>query len=150
MRHSSLRLSEVLPRVALAALLAGVLAGCNNNVTAPSSSLAFTSIDVTVGTGATAVTGSTATIQYTTWLYSSAEPGHKGVQVDTDVGATPLQFVVGAGEVIVGLDVGVKGMNVGGERVLYVPANFAFGSMGSGLVPANAALVFDVTLLAVQ
>ena len=40
-------------------------------------------------------------------------------------------------------------MKVGGKRQLRVPPNAAYGSRGSGAVPPNAVLIFDIQLLAV-
>lgn len=60
----------------------------------------------------------------------------------------PLDFSLGAGDVIKGLDAGVKGMRVGGMRKLTIPAELAYGEHGcGGVIPPHAALVFDVELL---
>ena len=63
----------------------------------------------------------------------------------------PFHFSLGAGEVIKGWDQGVEGMKVGGQRTLVIPAHLGYGPMGAGgAIPPNAALVFDVELLAVR
>jgi len=60
----------------------------------------------------------------------------------------PLSFHVGTGSVIRGWDIGIAGMRPGERRTLRVPAHLAYGSRGvPGLIPANADLVFEVTLL---
>lgn len=103
--------------------------------------------DLAVGTGATAITGSTVKVDYTGWLYDDKATDKKGQQFDTSIGRQPLQFKVGAGEMIAGFERGVLGMRVGGQRRLSIPANLAYGSAGAGgVVPPNAAIVFDVTL----
>jgi FKBP-type peptidyl-prolyl cis-trans isomerase len=66
------------------------------------------------------------------------------------VGSTPFSFVLGAGQVIKGWDQGVVGMKVGGTRRLIVPPDLAYGSTGQNGIPANATLVFEITLLSVQ
>ncbi len=57
---------------------------------------------------------------------------------------------MGAGQVIQGWDQGVGGMKVGGKRTLIIPASLGYGSSGSGPIPGNAGLVFDIELLQVQ
>lgn len=133
---------------AAAALLA---AACGGSSTAPTPSAPFSSTDLTIGTGATATAGHAATVDYTGWLYDSSKPDYKGTQFDTSIGRGPFTFTVGAGQVIRGWDQGVPGMRVGGVRRLIIPPDLAYGSAGAnGVIPPNATLVFDITLLGVQ
>jgi FKBP-type peptidyl-prolyl cis-trans isomerase len=37
-------------------------------------------------------------------------------------------------------------MKVGGRRVLLIPASQAYGATGSGAIPPNSGVVFDMTL----
>jgi len=127
-------------------------AACNNGTSSPTapdqSNVAYSQTDLTVGTGAVAAVGTTATVQYGAWLYSDTAADHKGIQF----GASTYSFVVGANQVIPGFDTGVTGMLVGGTRRLIVPPSLAYGATGdsSGTIPPNAALVFDILLIAVQ
>jgi len=41
-------------------------------------------------------------------------------------------------------------MKVGGSRRLIIPPDLAYGASGSGPIPPNATLVFDISLLSVQ
>ena len=62
----------------------------------------------------------------------------------------PFSFKLGTGEVIKGWDVGVAGLQVGGERRLSIPANLAYGSKALPGIPANSELVFDIKLLEIK
>jgi len=58
-----------------------------------------------------------------------------------------FNFVVGAGDVIKGMDAGVIGMREGGKRVVTIPASLGYGKRGSGPdIPPNSTLVFHITL----
>ena len=111
----------------------------------------YTQTDISEGTGAMAVTGKTAIVNYTGWLYADGAPDHKGSKFDSSIGRGPFSFRLGAGQVIRGWDQGVQGMKVGGHRRLVLPPEFAYGARGAGgAIPPNATLVFDVELLDVK
>eukprot|EP00658_Telonema_sp_P-2_P042387 TRINITY_DN3041_c0_g1_i1.p2 TRINITY_DN3041_c0_g1~~TRINITY_DN3041_c0_g1_i1.p2 ORF type:complete len:116 (-),score=54.83 TRINITY_DN3041_c0_g1_i1:192-494(-) len=60
---------------------------------------------------------------------------------------TPFAFKLGAGEVIKGWDLGVKGMKVGEKRILQIPAALGYGKRGAAPdIPPGAALTFEVRL----
>jgi FKBP-type peptidyl-prolyl cis-trans isomerase len=60
--------------------------------------------------------------------------------------------VIGGGTLIRGFEQAVIGMRVGGRRRAYIPASLGFGGTGTtdGQIPANAALVFEIELTALQ
>jgi FKBP-type peptidyl-prolyl cis-trans isomerase FkpA len=122
--------------------------GTSSAPTSPSSqpSAPFSQTDLRVGTGAEAVAGRTLLVGYTLWLYDPGQPENKGRQIE----ANQFSFPLGAGRVIRGWDQGLVGMRVGGLRRLVIPPDLAYGANGSGPIPPNATLVFDVELLALQ
>lgn len=62
----------------------------------------------------------------------------------------PFQFVLGAGMVIAGWDLGVATMKVGDKIKLTLPPELAYGRAGyPGAIPPNATLVFEVELLGI-
>jgi peptidylprolyl isomerase len=99
--------------------------------------------DVITGTGVTAATGKSLSVNYTGWLVD-------GTQFDTSIGKAPISFTLGVGTVIPGWDLGLLGMRVGGKRRLVIGSDLAYGSGGFGVIRPNSTLVFDVQLLSVQ
>lgn len=98
-------------------------------------------IDTQAGTGKEAKAGDTVTVDYTGAVAAT------GVifQSSLDRGE-PISFSLSG--VIVGWQEGIPGMKEGGKRRLIIPAAKAYGAnppQGS-TIPANADLVFDVTL----
>ncbi len=98
-------------------------------------------LDLQPGTGKEVKAGDTVTVDYTGAVAAT------GVifQSSLDSGQ-PVSFPLG--NVIKGWQDGIPGMKEGGKRRLLIPAEQAYGATppeGSG-IPANAALVFDVTL----
>jgi FKBP-type peptidyl-prolyl cis-trans isomerase FkpA len=133
--------------ICLAALATTVACG-SDSTTAPSttSSAPYSQIDLVVGTGATAAVGNSITVSYTGWFYDSTKADGKGSAFQQAAG---FKFVLGVGQVIKGWDQGVVGMRVGGTRRLILPPELAYGSAGSGSIPPNATLVFEVALTSI-
>jgi FKBP-type peptidyl-prolyl cis-trans isomerase len=98
--------------------------------------------DLVVGSGATAEAGQDVVVHYVGRLAD-------GTQFDSSrARRDPLDFSLGAGDVIKGLDEGLPGMKVGGKRKLTIPPELAYGDQGlAGIIPPQATLVFEVELL---
>ncbi|WP_323763568.1 peptidylprolyl isomerase [Marinovum sp.] len=64
--------------------------------------------------------GDTVAIHYTGTL-------EDGVTFDSSQGRDPLEFTVGSGQIIPGLDKAIPGMEVGDKKVVDVPADEAYG-----------------------
>ncbi len=133
-------------------LLAGLsVDACTDAPATPTVTAPFSQTDLKLGTGdASATSGNTLNVDYTGWLYDASRPDQKGAMFDTSIGKTPFQFTLGAGQVIQGWDQGIPGMKVGGTRRLVIPPSLAYGSTRSGVIPANATLLFEVTLNSIQ
>jgi len=102
--------------------------------------------DIKVGTGPNPKNGQTVSVQYTGTLLD-------GTKFDSsyDHGGKPIDFPIGIGRVIPGWDEGVPPMKVGGKRRLVVPGPLAYGpNPPTEAIPPNAALVFDIELVAVK
>lgn len=71
--------------------------------------------------------GDTVRVHYTGRLES-------GEIFDSSEGGEPLEFELGAGQVIAGFDEGVQGMQVGETRTIEIPAEDAYGERVEALV----------------
>jgi len=114
-----------------------------DEATRTSTGLRYT--DLTCGSGAEAIGGTTVTVHYVgeledgTSFDSSRERGE------------PYSFLLGAGKVIPGWDEGVAGMRIGGVRRLVIPPDLGYGEAGfPPTIPQNATLTFEVELLEVD
>ncbi|CAK7343310.1 unnamed protein product [Dovyalis caffra] len=107
--------------------------------------------DFKVGGGPKAVKGSRVAVHYVAkWKGITFMTSRQGLGVG---GGTPYGFDVGQSErgaVLKGLDLGVEGMRVGGQRLLIVPPELAYGSKGVQEIPPNATIELDVELLAIK
>lgn len=121
------------------------LAGCGGggSPSGPSATGELVVEEIVVGAGAAAAAGDAVTVHYVGTLLD-------GRVFDSSVSrGTPFSFRLGTGAVIQGFDQGVTGMRVGGRRRLTIPPHLAYGSAGSGPIPPNATIRFEVELLAI-
>ncbi len=92
------------------------------------------------GTGSVNYTASTAvTAKYTGRLLN-------GNVFDTSTFTSPNPL----GKLIVGWQIGIPLIQQGGKIRLIIPSGYAYGKPGSGAVPSNAVLDFDIELLKVD
>ncbi|MFD7861155.1 FKBP-type peptidyl-prolyl cis-trans isomerase [Streptomyces sp. NPDC057682] len=102
--------------------------------------------DIWVGEGAEAKAGQTVSVHYVGVAFSTGE------EFDASWNrGRPLEFQLGAGQVIKGWDQGVQGMKVGGRRRLTIPAHLAYGDRGAGggAIAPGETLIFVCDLVAV-
>jgi len=69
-------------------------------------------------------------------------------QVFDKSNAQPLSFKLG--QVIVGWQIGVPIIQKGGKIRLFIPSGYGYGPQGSGPIPPNSVLDFDIELVDVQ
>jgi FKBP-type peptidyl-prolyl cis-trans isomerase len=96
------------------------------------------------GTGPAPKAGQSVNVHYTGWLTD-------GRKFDSSVDRNqPFSFVLGAGQVIQGWDLGVAQMKVGDKVKLTIPPELGYGAEGyPGAIPPAATLIFEVELLSV-
>ena len=102
-------------------------------------------IIVESGGGEKAIPGDLVSVHYTGTL-------EDGTKFDSSVDRNePIQFVLGAGQVIPGWDEGVALLSVGDKAKFRIPPELAYGERGAGgVIPANATLLFDVEVVATE
>jgi len=102
--------------------------------------------DLVRGEGGTVTAGDSVVVHYLGCL-PDGRKFDSSYDRGTPFGATrPL--VVGSGQVIPGWDEGLLGMRPGGERLLVVPPELAYGDRGAGdVIPPGSTLVFKVEML---
>ena len=94
--------------------------------------------DIITGTGDdVAEEGSFVTVAYKGTLMSNGKQFDEG----------SISFRLGEQNVIPGWERGIMGMKVGGQRILKIPPQLAYGQRGAGtIIPPNSHLVFETEL----
>ena len=99
------------------------------------------------GSGAVVVAGQTLTVQYVGMIWAS------GTVFDSSwTRGQPADFVIGAGQLIPGMDEGLVGQTVGSRVLLVIPPDKGYGASGNsqaGIAPTDT-LVFVVDILAAE
>jgi len=113
-------------------------AECEEGVVTTQSGLKYE--DVTCGDGPPAGNGDLVTVHYTLRLSD-------GSVFDSSRDRDPIQVRIGAGQVLPGFEEGLVGMNVGGTRRVVVPPELGYGASGSGEIPPNETLTFELELV---
>jgi len=100
-------------------------------------------VDVEVGSGEVVQAGDCVAALYYGTLASSGEK----FDGNYDSGE-PIEFSLNG--VIPGWTEGIPGMKVGGARRLLIPAEKGYGAQGSGPIPANSDLIFEVVIVSAK
>ena len=114
------------------------------NISAKPSKTGLYYIETIKGTGAKAAAGKKVKVNYTGKLLD-------GTVFDTSEGKEPIEFTVGAQQLIPGWEEGILKMNKGGKATLLIPSELAYGANGAGnsILPYTP-LLFDLELIDVQ
>ena len=100
--------------------------------------------DIKVGVGEEVKEGDTVAVHYKGTLQN-------GQEFDSSYSrGVPFEFKVGGGQVIEGWEKGLVGMKKGGQRVLVIPPEMAYGEQAIGPIPGGATLVFAIELVEIK
>jgi len=108
-----------------------------NNLTAEKTSSGLYYIITNEGSGAYPSVNNTVTVQYSGYLLD-------GTKFDSGTSAFSLSGV------IQGWQEGIPKFRTKGRGKLIMPSYLGYGASGSGSVPANAVLIFDIYLISFQ
>ncbi|OGG86168.1 hypothetical protein A2392_01770 [Candidatus Kaiserbacteria bacterium RIFOXYB1_FULL_46_14] len=100
--------------------------------------------DVKIGSGDVVEDGDTIEVSYIGTLQNGQEFDNTYKKGET------LTFTVGEGKVIKGWEEGVLGMQTGGQRIIVIPSEMAYGSKGYGPIPKNATIVYAIELVSIK
>ena len=92
------------------------------------------------GQGDTPYPGQKVKVHYTGYFID-------GKQFDSSIGKNPIEFMLGARQIIQGWEEGIQLLNVGSKAKLIIPPHLAYGERDRGPIPANSTLIFDVELV---
>jgi FKBP-type peptidyl-prolyl cis-trans isomerase FkpA len=108
-------------------------------------------VDRTVGNGLEPRRGLFVIIRYTGWIYDEQAADKKGKKfINSDDRGAPVSFVYGYKRALPGLEKGMEGMKVGGQRTVIIPAKYAFkGSRQQSPdgVSVDSDLIIDIELV---
>ncbi|WP_020472260.1 FKBP-type peptidyl-prolyl cis-trans isomerase [Zavarzinella formosa] len=115
----------------------------NDKIVTTASGLKY--VDLKVGNGAEAKSGSSVSVHYTGTL-------EDGKKFDSSVDRKePFDLTIGKTAVIKGWTEGLQGMKAGGKRKLIIKPELAYGADGRPpVIPQNATLIFMIELLEVK
>lgn len=109
--------------------------------------------EVLVGIGDGAKKGQTVVFDYRAFLYEKTAPKGLGKELDSTYSRhATMRAVLGAHQVIPGLDKALVGMKPGGQRQVLIASSMAYGKEGAGggLIPPHATLVYQVELRSLE
>lgn len=128
----------------IAVILAGLLMTFTNVTAEQDATVEIR--DIETGEGPAIAKYDTAILHYTGKL---AQDGST-FDSSRDSGA-PFALTLGTEQVIPGFEQGVMGMRAGGQRVITIPPELAYGERGAGnIIPPDATLRFEVEILEVD
>lgn len=124
-----------------------------NQLTATETASGLNYVIVSEGDGPIPTNGQSITANYTGYLLNA--DGTQGTKFDSNVDpafnhVTPFRFTLGQGRVIAGWDEAFALFPVGTVAKLLIPSALGYGPGGSGSIPPNSILIFDVTLLSAE
>jgi len=103
-------------------------------------------IELIPGTGIMPDDGDTVTFRYKGSFLNNVV-----FDSNTGTGEEPYKTIIGSGEIITGLDEGIRLLKEGGKGKFLTPSSLAYGHGGvPTIIPGYTPLLFEITLLTVS
>lgn len=129
----------------------------DNKINAKPTASGLYYIETVKGKGKQAAKGKTVKVNYTGTLLtgqmfdtSSEADAKKGNIFQEGRPYEPIEFALGAGQVIAGWDEAIAMMKEGGKATLILPSPIAYGEQGAGPIQPYTSLKFEVELVEVK
>ena len=113
----------------------------SKNLTATKDASGLYWIMTVEGTGAKPTTASTVEVKYKGSLINGTV---------FDQTATDKTFTYPLSGLIMGWQIGIPLMKVGGKATLFIPSKLGYGRENQGVIPPNSVLIFDIELINVK
>ena len=155
-------------QLSIVAIIIALTFGCNdNNITIPITEAEQLEIDLEMIDNWLADSSITNVLQHPTEIrYTINKQGigvpaqiadvlrvkYEGRFLDTGVvfdSNETFDFVLNSGSIILGWFYMLQEMREGDEFTVYIPSKYAYGTRGSGTIPPNTVIVFDIELIRV-
>ena len=114
-----------------------------NNITVSPTESGLYYLEMVLGAGNMPKAGDLVKVHYSGYLLD-------GTEFDSSYDREPLEFVLGAGQVIKGWDEGIALMHVGGKATLIIPSYLAYGDRQFDPIKPYSTLIFEVELISVE
>lgn len=129
-----------------------------NNIEAQSTESGLRYVILEEGNGPQAAKGDTAVVDFTgstlegkVFYTSNMEMAKEKGTFEEGNPYEPLTFVIGAGQMIQGVDEGISLLKEGSKARLFLPSTLAYGERGAGAdIKPNQIITFDVELLDIK
>lgn len=126
-----------------------------NNLTAEKTASGLRYIILKEGNGPQAASGDMAVVDFTgttldgkMFYTSNRQQAESAGELQEGNPYEPLEFTIGAGQMIRGVDEGIALLKEGGKAKLFVPSTLAYGERGAGAdIKPNQVIAFEVELL---
>jgi FKBP-type peptidyl-prolyl cis-trans isomerase len=98
----------------------------------------------TQGTGNFPTLSNTVSVRYKGYLLDGS------VFDENQTSTKPVFTTLLGGNIITGWKIGIQKFKKGGKGKLFIPSSYAYGSSGSGSIPGNTPIAFDIELVDVK